>query len=88
MSVALKAVAWAWRFKETENNSPVHRTPGSHYHDKSPITLWKFTIDQNSPKTSLIGPRGADKWKKIGYKKSRETVPLSMYIPTFSICYT
>jgi len=29
MSVALKAAAWAWRFKETKNDSPVHRTPGS-----------------------------------------------------------
>jgi len=30
MSVALKAVAWAWSFKVTENDSPVHRTPRSH----------------------------------------------------------
>ena len=29
MSVALKAAAWALRFKETKNDSPVHRTPGS-----------------------------------------------------------
>ena len=29
MSVALKAAAWAWRFKETKKDSPVHRTPGS-----------------------------------------------------------
>ena len=58
MSVALKAVAWAWRFKETENDSPVHRTLGSQF--KSPITLWKFAIDKNGPMTSLIGPRGAD----------------------------
>ena len=28
ISVALKAVAWAWRFKETENDSLVHRTRG------------------------------------------------------------
>ena len=27
MSVALKAAAWAGRFKETKNDSPVHRTP-------------------------------------------------------------
>ena len=30
MSVALKAAGWAWRFKETKNDSPVPRTPGSH----------------------------------------------------------
>jgi len=31
MNVALKALkAWAWRFKETKNDSPVQRTPGSH----------------------------------------------------------
>ena len=29
MSVALKAAALAFRFKETKNDSPVHRTPGS-----------------------------------------------------------
>ena len=28
MSVALKAVAWAWRFTQTENDSPVLKTPG------------------------------------------------------------
>ena len=36
----------------------VHRTPRSHF--KSPITLWKFSTDQNGPRTSLIVPRGAD----------------------------
>ena len=29
MSVALKAAAWTWRFKESKKDSPVHRTPGS-----------------------------------------------------------
>ena len=29
MSVALKAATWAWRFKETKNDSPVHRTPAA-----------------------------------------------------------
>ena len=50
-------------------------TPGSHF--KSPITLWQFATDQNGPGTSLIGPRGANLWEKNGYKKSRETVPLT-----------
>ena len=29
MSVALKDAAWAWWFKKTKKDSPVHRTPGS-----------------------------------------------------------
>ena len=41
MSVSLKAAAWARRFKETKNDSPVHRTPGSL---DSPVlrTFWIF----------------------------------------------
>ena len=29
MSVALKAVAWAWRFTQAEDDSPVSYTPES-----------------------------------------------------------
>jgi len=25
--------------------------------------LWKFAFDQNDPRTSLVGPSGADQWK-------------------------
>ena len=83
MSVALKAAAWAGRFKETKNDSPVlgtildfqrvrfcdspvHRTPGSHF--KMLITQPRSKKNQNGPRTSLMGPGGAVWGKKPSTK--------------------
>ena len=50
MSVALKAAAWACRFKETKNDSPVHRTPGSF---DSPVHRTPGSLDSPVLRTIL-----------------------------------
>ena len=51
MNIALKAVAWTWRFKETKNDSLVERPPGSHNSpvlrtilDFQRVTLWDSPV--------------------------------------------
>ena len=41
---------------------PVSQEPGSHF--KSPISPWKSKKNLNGPRTSLMGPGGADLWRK------------------------
>ena len=56
------------------HDSPVSWTPGSRL--KSRISPRKFVRIRKGPRAPLMGPGGADLWKKTGYKKSRGTVPL------------